>query len=118
MSKIFKGNIGIGKGTHKGTEVIKLKKATDGAFNYENAYEILVKALELSKTKSLPLFSYSFYIPSEERIIKPSDLKLVDEGKFDPVLHADYFGHPALRLMKPNEKYTSKKKTSSFEWLA
>tara|TARA_R100001224_G_scaffold112008_1_gene93433 strand:+ start:198 stop:554 length:357 start_codon:yes stop_codon:yes gene_type:complete len=118
MSKIFKGNVGIGKGIHKGTEVIKLKRNADGAFNSENAKELLVKALEISKAKSVPLFCYSFYVPSEKRTIESSDLKLVDEGKLKPVLHADQFGHPALRLMKPDAKYSSKKKTSSFEWLA
>tara|TARA_R100000458_G_C8143883_1_gene154005 strand:- start:271 stop:627 length:357 start_codon:yes stop_codon:yes gene_type:complete len=118
MSKIFKGNVGIGKGTHKGAEVLKLKKNVDGAFNSENAKELLAKALELSKAKSLPLFCYSFYIPSEKRPIEQSDLKLIDEGKFEPVLQADQWGNPALRLMEPNKKYSSKRKTNSFEWLA
>jgi|TARA_R100001530_G_scaffold79476_2_gene55421 hypothetical protein len=118
MSKIYKGNVGIGGGIHKGTKVIKLKKHADGAFNSENAKELLVKALELSKAKKEPLFNYSFYVPSEKRTIESSDLKLVDEGKFEPVLHADQFGHPALRLMEPDTKYSSKRKTSSFEWYA
>jgi len=117
MSKKFKGNVGIGIGTHKGAKVIKIKRNVDGAFNSENAKELLVKAFEQSKAKNVPLFCYSFYIPSEERVIEQSDLKLIDEGKFDPVLQADQWGNPALRLMEPNKKYSSKK-TNSFEWLA
>lgn len=117
MSKVFKGNVGIGGGTHKGTKVTKLKKSVDGAFNSENARELLVKAFELSKAKNVPLFCYSFYIPSEKRVIEPSDLKLIDEGKFEPVLQADQWGNPSLRLMEPNKKYSSKK-TNSFEWWA
>tara|TARA_R110002012_G_scaffold283781_1_gene474317 strand:+ start:612 stop:965 length:354 start_codon:yes stop_codon:yes gene_type:complete len=115
---IYKGNIGIFKGTYKGTEVVKLIKSVDGAYNSENAYEILVKALELSKARKLPLFTWSFYVPSKDRIIQQSDLKLVDDGILNPVLQADFFGKPALRLMKPDEKYSPSRKKNALEQLA
>lgn len=115
---IYKGNIGIAGGTHKGTKVVKLIKNVEGVFNSENAYEILVKALEISKAKKLPLYTWSFYVPSKDRIIQQSDLKLVDDGILNPVLQADRFGNPALRLMKPDEKYSPSRKQFALEWFA
>ena len=117
MSKIYKGNVGIKPVKAKdGTVAIRLKAFADGSFNAENALMILNKALEASKTMKLPLYSWSFYVPSEERVIKQSDAKLVADGKFNAVLQADHFGKPSLRLCLPqaNKSYS---KAKSYDWI-
>ena len=118
MSKLYKGNVGIKPVEAKdGSVAIRLKRFADGPFNAENAMDILTKALEATKTSKLPLFSYSFYVPSEKRVIKQADAKAVAEGKLSPVLQADQFGNPSLRLLPPMAKKTSSGKTKSFDWI-
>ena len=118
MGKIYKGNVGIKPVEAKdGSVTLRLKSNVDGAFNSENASDLFAKALEATKSSKLPLFSYSFYVPSEKRAIKQSDAKSVADGKLVPVLQADKFGKPSLRLLPPMAEKsgsTSKK----FDWIA
>ena len=60
MSKLYKGNVSLVTGFTKGAEDIRLKKDIDGAFNSENASELLAKANEFSKKLQLPLNTWSF----------------------------------------------------------
>ncbi len=116
MSKLYKGNVGIKPVKAKdGTVAIRLKEFADGSFNAENALMILTKALEANKATKLPLYSWSFYVPSEKRVIKQSDAKLVADGKFTAVLQADHFGKPSLRLCLPQAKSYSK--AESYDWI-
>ena len=100
MSKLFRGNVSIVTGFAKdGTEDIRLKKDVDGAFNSENASELLAKANELSKKHKLPLNTWSFYFPVKSKNV-------------EPVLLADKFGKPKLTMLPPMaSKPASKSKT-------
>ena len=118
MSKIFRGNCGIKPvKAEDGTVAIRLQKFADGPFNAENAMDIFKVALEASKKQKRPLYSWSFYYPAEDRVIKHSDAKLVADGKVEPVLHADQFGKPTLRLMSPKKVQVSRPKTEQFDWI-
>jgi len=101
MSKLFRGNVSIVNGFDKaGTEDIRLKKDVDGAFNSENASELLAKANELSKKLKLPLNTWSFYFPVGQK------------KNLEPVLLADKFGKPKLTMLPPMaSKPASKSKT-------
>ena len=101
MSKLFGGNVSIVNGFDKaGTEDIRLKKDVDGAFNSENASELLAKANELSKKLKLPLNTWSFYFPVGQK------------KNLEPVLLADKFGKPKLTMLPPMaSKPASKSKT-------
>lgn len=101
MSKLYKGNVSIVTGfTKAGTEDIRLTKDVDGAFNSENASELLAKANELSKAEKLPLNTWSFYFPVGQK-----------KG-LEPVLLADKFGKPKLTMLPPMaKKSTTKSKT-------
>ena len=89
MSKLFRGNVSIVTGFDKsGTEDIRLKKDVEGAFNSENATELLAKANELSKKHKLPLNTWSFYFP-------------VKSKNAEPVLLSDKFGKPKLTMLPP-----------------
>ena len=101
MSKLFRGNVSIVTGFAKdGTEDIRLKKDVDGAFNSENAAELLAKANELSKAEKLPLNTWSFYFPVGQK------------KNLEPVLLADKFGKPKLTMLPPMaSKPASKSKT-------
>ena len=98
MSKLFKGNVSIVTSWSKPKdggapeETIKLVKDVDGAFNSENAHEILEKALECSTKEKLKLNTWSFYFPLG-----------VDEKqeKLQTVLLADKFGKPKLTQLPP-----------------
>ena len=117
MSKLYKGNVGIKTSTsNAGVKTLCLKNNVEGLFNSENAGDLFAKALELSKTSKLPLNSWSFYVPSLKRAIKAADAKSVKDGTLVPVLQADQFGKPTLRLLPP----MAKKSGASFssEWLA
>ena len=100
MSKLFRGNVSIVTGFAKdGTEDIRLEKDVDGAFNSENAAELLAKANELSKAEKLPLNTWSFYFPVKSKNV-------------EPVLLADIFGKPKLTMLPPMaSKPASKSKT-------
>jgi len=94
MSKLFRGNVSIVTGFDKsGTEDIRLKKDVEGAFNSENATELLVKANELSKKHKLPLNTWSFYFPIKA--------KNGQAKQMEPVLLADKFGKPKLTMLPP-----------------
>ena len=107
MSKLFRGNVSIvtgfakpRDGSDKLIEDIRLTKDVDGAFNSENASELLAKANELSKAEKLPLNTWSFYFPVGQK-----------KG-LEPVLLADKFGKPKLTMLPPmSKKPTSKSKT-------
>ena len=107
MSKLFRGNVSIvtgfakpKDGSDKLIEDIRLTKDVDGAFNSENATELLAKANELSKAEKLPLNTWSFYFPVGQK-----------KG-LEPVLLADKFGKPKLTMLPPMaKKPTSKGKT-------
>ena len=101
MSKLFRGNVSIVNGFDKaGTEDIRLKKDVDGAFNSENASELLAKANELSKKLKLPLNTWSFYFPVGQK------------KNLEPVLLADKFGKPKLTMLPPMaSKPAAKSKT-------
>jgi len=107
MSKLFRGNVSIvtgfakpKDGSDKLIEDIRLTKDVDGAFNSENASELLAKANELSKAEKLPLNTWSFYFPVGQK-----------KG-LEPVLLADKFGKPKLTMLPPmSKKPTSKSKT-------
>ena len=107
MSKLFRGNVSIvtgfakpKDGSDKLIEDIRLKKDVDGAFNAENASELLAKANELSKAEKLPLNTWSFYFPVGQK-----------KG-LEPVLLADKFGKPKLTMLPPmSKKPASKSKT-------
>jgi len=107
MSKLYKGNVSIvtgfakpKDGSDKLIEDIRLTKDVDGAFNSENASELLAKANELSKSEKLPLNTWSFYFPVGQK-----------KG-LEPVLLADKFGKPKLTMLPPmSKKPTSKSKT-------
>ena len=104
MSKIFRGNCGIKPvKAEDGTVAIRLQRFAEGPFNAENAMDIFKVALEASKKQKRPLYSWSFWYPAENRAIKHSDAKLGADGKVEPVLHADQFGKPTLRLMSPKK---------------
>ena len=104
MSKLFKGNVSItttwskprtdiaGGVIEPAVETIKLVKDVDGAFNSENAHEILEKALECSTKEKLKLNTWSFYFPLG-----------VDEKqeKLQSVLLSDKFGKPKLTQLPP-----------------
>ena len=108
MSKLFKGNVSVVDAKRQdGTLDIRLEKDVDGAFNSENAHELLEKALECSTKEKLPLNNWHFYVPSEKRIVEASDLKLVADGKYNAVLQADYWGKPKLVLLPPQTGKTS-----------
>tara|TARA_R100000995_G_scaffold84591_1_gene63796 strand:+ start:217 stop:573 length:357 start_codon:yes stop_codon:yes gene_type:complete len=108
MSKLFKGNVSIVDGKRKdGTLDIRLEGDANGAFNSENASDLLVKAIELSKAEKLPLNTWHFYVPPEKRVIKASDLKLVADGKYNAVLQADFYGKPKINLLPPQAGKTS-----------
>jgi len=106
MSKLYKGNVSIvtgfakpKDGSDKLIEDIRLKKDVEGAFNSENAAELLAKANELSKKHKLPLNTWSFYFP-------------VKSKNAEPVLLADKFGKPKLTMLPPmTSKPASKGKT-------
>ena len=118
MSKLFRGNVGIKpvKG-EDGNVTIRLKRLSDGPFNAENAMDIFKIALEASKKQKRPLFSWSFWYPAEERVIKQTDAKLVADGKVEPVLQADHYGKPTLRLLAPKKFKVSRPKTEQFDWI-
>lgn len=101
MSKLFKGNVSITTGyTKTGTEDIRLTKDVDGAYNSENAKELLAKALECSKKEKLELNTWSFYFP------------LGTAKELEPVLLADKFGKPKLTMLPPQkEKQTNTRKS-------
>ena len=101
MSKLFRGNVSIVTGFDKsGTEDIRLKKDVEGAFNSENATELLAKANELSKKHKLPLNTWSFYFPVGQK------------KNLEPVLLADKFGKPKLTMLPPMaSKPAAKSKT-------
>ena len=106
MSKLYKGNVSIVTGFAKdGTEDIRLKKDIDGAFNSENATELLVKANELSKKHKLPLNTWSFYFPIKD--------KRGQTKQMEPVLLADKFGKPKLTMLPPlvNKQVHGRSKT-------
>ena len=118
MSKIFRGNVGIKPvKAEDGSVAIRLQRFADGPFNAENAMDIFKVALEASKKQKRPLYSWSFWYPAENRAIKQSDAKLVADGKVEPVLHADQFGKPTLRLMSPKKLKASRPKTEQFDWI-
>tara|TARA_B100001057_G_scaffold320860_1_gene321094 strand:+ start:224 stop:538 length:315 start_codon:yes stop_codon:yes gene_type:complete len=97
MSKLFRGNVSIVTGFDKsGTEDIRLKKDVEGAFNSENATELLAKANELSKKHKLPLNTWSFYFP-------------VKSKNAEPVLLSDKFGKPKLTMLPPMASKSSPK---------
>lgn len=97
MSKLFRGNVSIVTGFDKsGTEDIRLKKDVEGAFNSENASELLAKANELSKKHKLPLNTWSFYFP-------------VKSKNAEPVLLTDKFGKPKLTMLPPMASKSSPK---------
>ena len=97
MSKLFRGNVSIVTGFDKaGTEDIRLKKDIEGAFNSENAAELLAKANELSKKHKLPLNTWSFYFP-------------VKSKNAEPVLLSDKFGKPKLTMLPPMASKSSPK---------
>lgn len=97
MSKLFRGNVSIVTGFDKaGTEDIRLKKDVEGAFNSENATELLAKANELSKKHKLPLNTWSFYFP-------------VKSKNAEPVLLTDKFGKPKLTMLPPMASKSSPK---------
>ena len=99
MSKLYKGNVSIVTGfTKAGTEDIRLTKDVDGAFNSENASELLAKANELSKAEKLPLNTWSFYFP-------------VKSKNLEPVLLADKFGKPKLTMLPPMAKKSTTTKS-------
>tara|TARA_R100000353_G_scaffold163710_1_gene124261 strand:- start:290 stop:649 length:360 start_codon:yes stop_codon:yes gene_type:complete len=118
MSKIYRGNVGIKpvKATD-GSVAIRLIKYADGPFNAENAMDIFKVGLEASKKQKRPLFSWSFWYPAEERVIKQTDAKLVADGKVEPVLHADHYGKPKLVLLPPKKFKASRPKTEQFDWI-
>ena len=89
MSKLYKGNVSLVTGFTKGAEDIRLKKDIDGAFNSENASELLVKANEFSKKLQLPLNTWSFWFP------------LGQKKGLQPVLISDKFGKPKLTMLPP-----------------
>ena len=107
MSKLYKGNVSIvtgfakpKDGSDKLIEDIRLAKDIDGAFNSENASELLAKANELSKSEKLPLNTWSFYFPVGQK------------KNLEPVLLADKFGKPKLTMLPPMaSKPASKSKT-------
>jgi len=118
MSKLFRGNVGIKPVTGDDDNVtIRLKRLSDGPFNAENAMDIFKVSLEASKKLKIPLFSWSFWHPVEARAIKQSDAKSVADGKYEPVLHADYYGKPKLVLLPPKAKRVAKPKTKQFDWI-
>ena len=118
MSKIFRGNCGIKPvKAEDGTVAIRLQRFAEGPFNAENAMDIFKVALEASKKQKRPLYSWSFWYPAENRASKHSDAKLVADGKVEPVLHADQFGKPTLRLMSPKKVKVSRPKTEQFDWI-
>ena len=97
MSKLFRGNVSIVTGFDKaGNEDIRLKKDVEGAFNSENATELLAKANELSKKHKLPLNTWSFYFP-------------VKSKNAEPVLLSDKFGKPKLTMLPPMASKSSPK---------
>ena len=97
MSKLFRGNVSIVTGFDKaGTEDIRLKKDVEGAFNSENATELLAKANELSKKHKLQLNTWSFYFP-------------VKSKNAEPVLLSDKFGKPKLTMLPPMASKSSPK---------
>ena len=97
MSKLFRGNVSIVTGfTKAGTEDIRLTKDIEGAFNSENATELLAKATELSKSEKLPLNTWSFYFPAKVK-------------NAEPVLFADKFGKPKLTMLPPMASKSSPK---------
>ena len=97
MSKLFRGNVSIVTGFDKsGTEDIRLKKDVEGAFNSENATELLAKANELSKKHKLPLNTWSFYFP-------------VKSKNAEPVSLSDKFGKPKLTMLPPMASKSSPK---------
>ena len=82
--------------TKAGTEDIRLTKDIEGAFNSENASELLAKANELSKKHKLPLNTWSFYFP-------------VKSKNAEPVLLTDKFGKPKLTMLPPMASKSSPK---------
>ena len=104
MSKLFRGNVSIVTGfTKTGTEDIRLEKDVDGAFNSENATELLAKANELSKAEKLPLNTWSFYFPLDRKKNAHA------QGALEPVLLADKFGKPKLTVLPPMASKSSPK---------
>ena len=104
MSKLYKGNVSIVTGfTKAGTEDIRLTKDIEGAFNSENASELLAKANELSKKHKLPLNTWSFYFPLDGKKNAHA------QGALEPVLLADKFGKPKLTMLPPMASKSSPK---------
>jgi hypothetical protein len=104
MTKIYKGNVSIVTSWSKpkqdvagfviepAEETIRLVKDVDGAFNSENAHEILEKALECSTKEKLKLNTWSFFFPLG-----------IDEKqeKLQTILLSDKFGKPKLTQLPP-----------------
>ena len=126
MSKLYKGNVTLGlhyesvvvapaeyddnsivvkpAETKLVAKDLRLKADPNGAFNSENASELLVKADELAKKHKVPLSNWSFWFP------------LGRKKGLVPCLLAAKWGKPKLVLLKPlPQKGTPK---SKFEPLA
>ena len=126
MSKLYKGNVTLG--LHYESVVVapaeyddnsivvkpavtklvakdlRLKADPNGAFNSENASELLAKADEAAKKYKVPLNTWSFWFP------------LGRKKGLVPCLLAAKWGKPKLVLLKPLAKKA--KPTSKFEPLA
>tara|TARA_R100001086_G_scaffold118493_1_gene60901 strand:+ start:341 stop:721 length:381 start_codon:yes stop_codon:yes gene_type:complete len=126
MSKLYKGNVTLGlfrepvvvvpakigltgfpvepAVTKMVAKDLRLKADPNGAFNSENASELLAKADEMSKKHKVPLNTWSFWFP------------LGRKKGLVPCLLAAKWGKPKLVLLKPlPQKGTP---TSKFEPLA
>ena len=99
MSKIYKGNVtlGIHLDDNEVPVDVRLKADPNGAFNSENASELLAKADELSKAKKLPLNTWHFWFP------------LGRKKGLVPVLTVAKWGKPKLILLNPFGKKATKK---------
>ena len=106
MSKLYKGNVtlGIHRDDNDVAVDLRLKADPNGAFNSENASELLAKADEVSKAQGLPLNTWSFWFP------------LGRKKGLVPCLLAAKWGKPKLVLLKPLPQ--KGKPTSKFEPLA
>ena len=99
MSKLYKGNVtlGIHRDDNDVAVDLRLKADPNGAFNSENASELLAKADEVSKAQGLPLNTWSFWFP------------LGRKKGLVPCLLAAKWGKPKLVLLKPLAKKSTKK---------
>ena len=126
MSKLYKGNVTLGLHrepvvvvpaefgpdgfpvvpavTKQVAKDLRLKADPNGAFNSENASELLAKADEAAKKYKVPLNTWSFWFP------------LGRKKGLVPCLLAAKWGKPKLVLLKPLAKKA--KPTSKFEPLA